>query len=73
MAHRQNSVESGTAATERARPLALVTGECVVIGREFAVMLAQRGHDLVVVARRTDRLAELKREVAEKYGARTKW
>ena len=72
MAHRQNSVESSTAATERARPLALVTGASAGIGREFAVMLAQRGHDLVVVARRTDRLAELKREVAEKYGARTK-
>ena len=60
------------AAHERARPLALVTGASAGLGREFALLLAERGHDLVVVARREERLVALKKEVAEKYGVRTK-
>jgi short-subunit dehydrogenase len=60
------------AAQERARPLALVTGASAGLGREFALLLAERGHDLVVVARREERLVALKKEVAEKFGVRTK-
>ncbi|HEY6475380.1 MAG TPA: SDR family NAD(P)-dependent oxidoreductase, partial [Polyangia bacterium] len=47
------------------RPLALVTGASAGIGQSFAVELAQAGHDLIVVARRRERLEAL----AERLGA----
>ena len=59
-------------ASDRPRPLALVTGASAGLGRELSLLLAQRGYDLVVVARREDRLTALKQEVATKFGARTK-
>jgi hypothetical protein len=46
---------------------ALVTGASGGIGRELAFLCAQDGHDLVLVARSKDRLAELEEELRGRY------
>lgn len=52
----------------RRRLCALVTGASSGIGRELSHLLAEKGHDLVLVARRTDLLKELAAELEVKHG-----
>jgi len=47
---------------------ALITGASMGIGRELAVVFAEHGYDLVVVARSVGKLEELKADLEDGYG-----
>ena len=55
------------ARTERT---ALITGASAGLGRELARLAAKDGHDVVLVARRRDRLEELAKELETAHGVR---
>lgn len=48
--------------------VAVVTGASSGIGKVYAERLAKRGYDLIVVARRRERLEALARELKQRYG-----
>ena len=50
--------------------IALVTGASSGIGRDIARSLARHGINVIITARRRDRLEELKAELVEKYGVK---
>lgn len=56
--------------TSTSRPLAVVTGATSGIGHVFASRLAASGHDMLLVARDTGRLATICAELAAAHGVR---
>lgn len=52
--------------------IALVTGASSGIGEELAKNLAKRGFNLIIAARREERLKELKKLITEKYDVKVK-
>jgi short-subunit dehydrogenase len=59
-------------AQEFRRPLAVITGASAGLGREYANQLAERGFDLLLVARDAERLKEGAAEISQRHGVEAK-
>ncbi len=54
------------------KPLAMITGASSGIGRELAYVAATEGYDLILVARRDDKLRDVAKTCEEQHGTQTK-
>ncbi|MDR3229017.1 MAG: SDR family NAD(P)-dependent oxidoreductase [Puniceicoccales bacterium] len=61
------SPATSAAAIRAVRPVAAVTGASSGLGRDFALQLADKGYDLLLVARRIPLLEALKSEIQERH------
>jgi short-subunit dehydrogenase len=61
---------TNTGAVSSTRPVALITGASAGIGAEFGLRLAQRSYDVILIARRRDRLEELAAKIRALHGVR---
>lgn len=52
--------------------VALITGASSGLGKEFALIHAERGGDLIIIARREEKLNKLKNEIESKFNAQVK-
>lgn len=54
----------------KSKSVALITGASSGVGIDFARELARRGYDLILTARRAERLAVVQNELRDAFGIR---
>lgn len=65
----RKNIDSGNIGTDRQKPWALVTGASAGLGAEFCRQLAAKGYQLVLIARREDKLQAVAKEIQAAYGS----
>src|ERR1700712_1393651 len=63
-----NDLQGAFDMSTQGKGIAVVTGASSGIGKVYADRLAKRGYDLIVVARRKERLDALSLDLQQKYG-----